>query len=220
MTTDTSPLRYFGIVEQSREARLLRFLLQTAVDSIGGDEGSLLVHDPQAGDLRFAMTVGNDEAERKMIGLRLPMGAGITGLAASTHEVQVGAPVYHDLEQTKRKGSEPEAVVAAPMLSDERLIGVITTVSFEKGRRYSAREANICGRFATLAAVIVEQHQKISALDSRTVLAITGANADVNARLQEIDASLKRIVEQHPQALAQASAILGSLEMALGKPKR
>jgi len=87
MTTDTSPLRYFGIVEQSREARLLRFLLQTAVDSIGGDEGSLLVHDPQAGDLRFAMTVGNDEAERKMIGLRLPMGAGITGLAASTHEV-------------------------------------------------------------------------------------------------------------------------------------
>lgn len=220
MTTDTSPLRYFGVVAESREARLLRFLLQTAVDSIGGEEGSLLVFDPKANDLTWAMTVGNEEAERKLIGTRLPLGVGITGLAAATHEVQVGAPVYHDLEQTKRKGSEPEAVVAAPMLTDDKLIGVITTVSFQPGRRFSAKEANICGRFATLAAVIVEQHQKISALDTRAVLPISGTDTETNAKLREIDTSLKRIVEQHPEALTQVSAIVASLEMALGKPKR
>ena len=221
MTPDTSsPLAYFGVAPESKEAQLLRFLLQTAVDAIGGDEGSLLVYDPKANDLAWAMTVGNAESERKLLGARLPMGKGLTGLAAATHEVQVGAPIYHDVEQTKRKSSDPEAVVAAPMLTDEKLIGVITTVSFETGRRFGAKEANICGRFAKLAAVIVEQHQKISALDSRAMLPISGKDPETNARLQEIDASLKNIVEHHPETLRQVSAIIASLELALGRPRR
>ncbi|HYC15225.1 MAG TPA: GAF domain-containing protein [Stellaceae bacterium] len=220
MTQDASPLRYFGIVPESMEAKLLRFVLETAVASIGGEEGSLLVYDPKANDLTWAMTVGSEEAEKKLLGTRLPMGAGITGLAAATHEVQVGAPIYHDIEQTKRKSSDPEAVVAAPMLTDEKLIGVITTVSFESGRRFSAKEANICGRFAKIAAVIVEQHQKITAADDRALLATSGKDTETNARLQEIDASLKNIVEHHPAALAQVSAIVASLELALGRPKR
>jgi GAF domain-containing protein len=220
MTTAPSPLRYFGILPESREARLLRYLLETAVEAIRGDEGSLLIHDREAGDLRWAMTVGDPESERKLLGQRLGIGQGITGLAAATHEVQVGAPIYHDIEQTKRRGSEPEAVVAAPMVSGEALIGVITVVSFETGRRFGAAEAKLAGRLATIAAVLVEQYQRISAPAGRSAISAGGTDPEINAKLREIDAALQRIVEQHPEAVAQVAAIVGSLESALHKPTR
>jgi GAF domain-containing protein len=199
---------------------MLRFLLQTAVDAIGGDEGSLLAYDPGANDLCFAMTVGNDEAESRLVGQRLPIGAGVTGLAAATRQVQVGAPVYHDIEQTKRKGADPEAVLAAPMVDDDRLIGVFTVVSFAAGRRFGAKEANIGGRLATVGTIVVQQHLKIAALGERSLLTLSGADPEVNARLDEIDASLKRIVAQWPETLAQISAMLASFEIVLGKTRK
>ena len=48
MKDDPSPLRYFGIQEESREERLLRLLLESVVQAVGGEEGSLLVHDATA----------------------------------------------------------------------------------------------------------------------------------------------------------------------------
>jgi GAF domain-containing protein len=219
MSTDPSPLRYFGIVEESREARLLRLLLETVVQAVGGDEGSLLVHEPEAGDLRFAMTVGSNATERALFLQRVPLGAkSVVGLAAATHDVQIGAPVYTDVHKTElrdQKSTRPEVVIAAPLLSDDQLLGVITAVSFNHEKRFGTAEAQLCGRLATVAAVLIEQHQKLAAAE-KAVPAATGAlNPEAALRLEEISRALYRIAARQPAALAQVGALVASVEAAL-----
>jgi len=215
MSTDPSPLRYFGILEESREARLLRLLLESVVQAVGGEEGSLLVHDAAAGDLRFAMTVGDRASEEKLLGQHVPLGEGITGLAAATFEVQTGAPTFHNVQQTDVKSSGPEAVIAAPMVSNDQLLGVITSVSFKPGKRFDSSDARLCGRLATVAAVMIEQHMKLAQRDERSAIAGTDIDPRKNAQLAEIGRSLHRIADKKPEALAQVAAIIASVETAL-----
>ena len=76
---------YLGILPQTSEAEILRLLIQTGAQIVDAEEGSLLVVDEESDDLRFAMTVGSEESEAKLLGQRVPLGKGITGLAATTH---------------------------------------------------------------------------------------------------------------------------------------
>lgn len=148
--------RYFGMPPGGRIAVALRHSLETAVAMVGGDEGSLLAYDEDANDLCFVATVGNPDSERALLGQRVPLGQGITGLAAESGEVQVGAPNYKDITQTERLGAGPEAVVAAPILAGDDLYGVVTSVSFAAGRRFGAREAELYARFAGIFAALLE----------------------------------------------------------------
>jgi GAF domain-containing protein len=156
---------YLGIRPSSPTEATLRLLIWTGLQILGADEGSLLVLDPATSDLRFVMTLGNETSGTMLIGQRIAVGEGITGLAAATREVQIGAPVYRDIAQSVRvDGSAPEAVIAAPMLIEERLIGVITGVSFAKGHRFDSQAGRMFGGFAVIAGVIVDQEQRLAAL--------------------------------------------------------
>src|SRR5581483_7371202 len=100
------------------EELVLRLLIELGMQVVDAHEGSLLVHDREKGDLVFAMTVGGGGG---LVGQRLPMNKGLTGLAAATREVQIGAPTFHlageGKVESKATGSKtPQAVIAAPML--------------------------------------------------------------------------------------------------------
>jgi len=194
---------------------MLRFLLETALEAVSGDEGSLLVLDREASELRFAMTAGNKESEQKLLGQRVPLGKGITGLAAATHEVQVGAPTYRDVEQTEGRSHDPEAVVAAPMLLDDELLGVVTVVSFAAGRRFDSSVARLVGRLAALAAVLVSQHREISGLRARVGLGDGAQGQSRDARLHAIELAASRIGRKRPGSLPQLLTIVQSFEDAL-----
>lgn len=207
MTAPRSPLAYFGIEPESREARILRLVVETVVQGVDGDEGSLLVAAPEAGDLYFAMTIGDEESEKTLLGQRVPMGQGLTGLAAATQEVQVGAPTFKDVAQTEKKSTGPEAVLAAPMVIGDRLIGVVTAVSFRDGKRFTARDATFAGRLATIAAVIVDQTMRL-------------AGAVEDPTRAAIDDSVGSIAARYPEALPQLAAMLSSFEAALSARRR
>ena len=59
-----------------------------------GAQGSLLVLDEKKKELVFAMTVGNRSSEMTLIRQRVPLGKGITGLAAQMRGAQIGAPAF------------------------------------------------------------------------------------------------------------------------------
>src|SRR5260370_14996731 len=143
---------YLGLLPATPEAAALRQIVEIGVGVIQADEGVLLVMDADGGDLRFAMTVGNGDSENTLLGQRVPIGSGITGLAAATRQVQVGAPVYKDVAQTERLSEGPESVIAAPMLLGELVVGVLTAVTFKKGRIFNSQEAVLYARLARLSA--------------------------------------------------------------------
>jgi transcriptional regulator with GAF, ATPase, and Fis domain len=199
---------------QSHTASVLRMLLRTGMELIKADESSLLVVDKEADCLRFAMTVGSDRSERALFGQAVPFGSGWTGRAASTREVQVGAPIYKDIRQIERaegSGNDPEAVIAAPMVLDDQLVGVITAVSFEKGRRFDSQVARQFGAFAVIGAVLVNQEQRLARLESSQGLMETLADPAA----QEIKEIVTRIAATRPASLPNIASLLGDMERML-----
>lgn len=199
---------YLSIASQSSEASVLRVLVELGVQAIDADEGSLLVLDPRKNELIFTMVVGVDDSA--LLGKRVPVGKGLTGLAAVTREVQIGAPTYVVGHESKG-GQGPQAVIAAPMLVHDECVGVITAVSFKHGRRFQQREAALYGKLATVAALIVQQRHALDAVASAST---TREHHELSHKLHErtIARSVLRIARVAPDALAHVADVLRSIE--------
>jgi len=215
VTSDQYLERYFGVVAGGRLPRAVRTALAWAVDPTGGSEGSLLAHDEQANDLCFVMTARNPESEAALLGQRVPLGQGITGLAAASGEVQVGAPVFKDVQQTERLSDGPEAVLAAPVQLGEELVGVITAVTFEPGRRFGAAEAGRFARAAAVIAALLEAARGQVAAGGLQPLAY-GAAAQ---REEAVIERLRLLARRDPDAVAAIEQLLQAVERlaALGR---
>ncbi len=206
--------RYLGILPSTPEEKILRMLIELGCEVVGGEEGSLLVYDKDADVLRFAMTVGDPESEKKLRGQSVPLGAGLTGLAAATLEVQTGAPTFKDVDQNERTGDDatPDAVIAAPMASGDELVGVITAVSFADGKRFSSKDARLYAGFAAIAAIVVDLRRRLSAYESADG---GGAARDESerARLErQILASVQALIAGDTARLKTVASLLAAIE--------
>jgi transcriptional regulator with GAF, ATPase, and Fis domain len=203
--------RYLSIPSASEAENTVRMVIRMGLLVTDAEEGSLLVLDEQTNELCFVMTVGNSASEKALRGQRVPVGKGITGLAAATLEVQIGAPTYKDIHQAARadgSAADPEAVMAAPMMVGERLVGVITAASFSKGKHFHTRDATLFGGFGALAGVLIGQLRQLSA---------TKQEAGVEPVLEqgpqfEIARSIARISEVGPHAMEDLVVLLANLE--------
>lgn len=209
--TSTPLTTYLAIAPQSPEEAVLRLLIELGIQVVGADEGSLLVLDEAAGDLVFAMTVGSRGSEDALKGQRVPLGQGLTGLAAATHEVQLGSPTFSQVQQAREGGQAegPQAVIAAPMLVADNVVGVITAVSFAQGKRFGSKEADLYARVAAVAGVVVQQRHRINTLQGETKPATGEAPTGAEAAIMS---SVSRIAQSRPEALTHVVALLDSVE--------
>lgn len=225
MTDSNSVLAdHLGLPERSAEQAILQLLIELAAQVVGAEEGSLLVLDRSQGppgDLVFALTVGSSESEGALAGQRVPVGQGLTGLAALTHEVQIGAPTYDGVRQAERGDAapgQPSSVIAAPMLVDDTLVGVITAVSFEPGKRFSRDDANLYARAASVAGVVVDQRRRLDGLEIlRSAESAATGGGERDRLLAEILGTVTRIAQASPRQLAEVARVLSSLEALLGR---
>jgi sigma-B regulation protein RsbU (phosphoserine phosphatase) len=211
---------YLGISYQSPEDKVLRLLIELGGQFVGAEEGSLLVLDDEARELVFAMTVGSGASEEALVGQRVPLGAGITGLAAQTHEVQIGAPTFDTDQAAEHKTAEgrPKSVLAAPMLIGDRLVGVITAVSFRPDKRFGSADATLYGRIAAVAGVVVEQRRKLSAIEALQRGEAAPAPVNEAERLDgQILDTVSRLVAARPGVKARIARLLADVESLMGE---
>lgn len=205
---------YLGVSSHSSEEKVLRLLIELGAQFAGAQEGSLLVLDDEKAELVFAMTIGSAASEESLIGQRVPLGEGLVGLAAQTHEVQIGAPKF-DVTDTKADGErgKPKAVLAAPMLIDDRLIGVLTAVSFQEDKRFGIPDAMLYGRIAAVAGVVVEQRRRIDAVEALKQEQTMPAAVSAEERLdQQIVESVQRLTRVDPDAKPRVAQLLSVIE--------
>lgn len=204
---------YLGITAKSPEEGVLRLLIELGAQFVGADEGSLLVWDADQSELVFAMTLGSGESEKNLIGQRVPLGEGITGLAAQTREVQVGAPTL-GVEQAVA----PRSVLAAPMLVVDDLAGVITAVSFAPNKYFSAADALLYGRLASVAGVVIEQRRRLAAVEAVLSGAPLPPSTREDERLShEIVEACTALVRKRPSAKAHIRRLLVDIESLVGE---
>jgi GAF domain-containing protein len=206
--------RYLNVRPESDVENALRLIVQTGVLVIDAEEGSLLAYDDEARNLCFTMNTGSEAAQRIIVGQRVPLNMGITGLAAATREVHIGSPTYKDVRQLERADSgskDPEAVIAAPMVLHDNLIGVITAVSFKPGKRFTSRDARVYGSFAAIAALVIDQEQRLGRYE-RSAERPFAASAVADEAEAQIAASVGRIARERPYLLRHVAGLLERTE--------
>ena len=173
-----------GLSRLSEEARVLQLLVELGCEVVGGDEGSIALRDGD--ELVFVLTTTSGDQD--IIGERIGLGQGLTGLAAMTGDVQIGAPTYVLDGQhipTEDGVTRPAAVLAAPMFAGGEVIGVITAVSHDASVRFTGAHARLYGMIGHVAGIVVHQRQALEQ-------AAGHADDGVEARLGQRLASLSR----------------------------
>lgn len=185
---------------------------------LGADEGSMLVAEPDGKSLRFVLVADRDgilpdsSESFALIGKCVPIGEGVTGMAAMTHDVQTSAAAdgagipFHRVRGDRR----PNAVLAAPMLLGERLLGVITAVSFDRRRTFSPYQAQTYGMLANVAAGIVDLRRRLAEEAGGTAAAGTEGDAE-----QSLAREVLALVRKRPgrvEALRRIVAAMGDFE--------
>ena len=210
--------RYLGLMPATGEDQVLRLIVETGVRAVGADEGSLLVYDPEANDLTFVMTYGSKESESVLIGQRVPFGQGLAGLAAETGEVQIGAPRYKDVRQSETMGGI-KAVISAPMMLGDKLIGVITAVSNKDDKRFSMDDAQLYACLATVAALVVNQALMLRARDVNVDAAtLQPAALSADPLAQDVLERVARLLQRDTGTVRQLARMLEAVEAMVGAP--
>ena len=200
-------------------------IIGVGIRILGADEGSLLVAEPDGKNLRFAMVAGPDGempgglAGESIVGKSIPIGEGVTGMAAMTHDVQTasaaggaGAEAFRRV----RGDGTPNAVLAAPMLLGDMLVGVLTAVSFDRRKAFSSEQARTYGMLANIAATVVDQQRRLERVAAHDggdgAKGTAGAAVAPESAEEALVGQVLAIAGKRPQRLDALKGILSALE--------
>ncbi len=150
-----------GIKNPKKLKYAFELLIKTGLKLLKADEGSLLVYRKEFNDLQFASTTSKISDSEALIGKTVPVGRGIVGMAALTREVQTAKRAQGGEFFEVEDDGTPSCVIAAPVIIDEELTGVISAVSFDFDKSFTIEDCENFYILASLGAVIIKQEQQL-----------------------------------------------------------
>lgn len=214
---DSAAWNALGLLDPRSVRFAMDQLVRAGLGVLGADQGSLLLAEPRAKRLRFAMVVDAredappDAPGSNLVGSTVPYGEGITGMAALTRDVQSAAAADGASFYRVEGDGSPSAVLAAPLLSGDRLLGVLTAVSFDRRKVFSPGDARLYGIFANVAAIVIEQQRRLELLSAAgPPAAVPGPEQDERALVEAVLAFVRARPGRAP-ALANLLADLDRL---------
>ncbi len=202
--------------------RLLDLLTNSVTDLLNAEAGSLLlVTDDDTGDLEFKVVSGG--GGKNLIGVRVPAGRGLVGEVAAT-----ARPVLvNDASNDPRWGGEfakgtfrTNSVLAVPLLTQNRVIGVLEVLNKSRGGGFSADDVQLLTAFAAQAAVAIENARLFQMTDMQLSQRVNELET-----LERIDVELNRSLDLRRvaeitvrAAMDTAGASAGMLGLLVGEP--
>jgi GAF domain-containing protein len=176
-----------GVVGSEESFRaLLAAIVEVARSIFGAKASSILLLDEATEELVFEAVVG--EGEDTLLGTRFPAGKGIAGWVLATQTPLVIDDVQQDPRFAKDvaedTGYVPSGLMAAPLLHDERALGVLSVLDRPEQSLFSLKEMELLGLFANQASIAVDLLLK--ARKANTVLEQSEGDLEVVARLAAV----------------------------------
>ena len=176
-----------GVLGSSESFRELLGAIVTVARSIfGAKASSILLLDEDTSELVFEAVVG--EGEESLLGVRFPAGHGIAGWVLATRTPLILEDVKSDPrfagDVAEDTGFVPSGLMAAPLLHEERALGVLEVLDRPERSHFSLQEMDLLGLFANQAAIAVDL--LLRARRAERILQEHGGDLDVVARLAEI----------------------------------
>lgn len=194
-----------GVLASEDEfARLLRSIVEVARAIFGAKASSIFLLDEQTDELVFAAVAGDQD--QFLVGRRMPASQGIAGWVAGSRTPLVLEDVRSDprfaRDVAEDTGYVPSGMMAAPLLEEERVLGVLQVLDRPQRSRFSLQEMELLGLFASQAAIALALLGTARA--ARAALAGDGSAA----RLADLAGKLDRL---EGDRRAGADALLDSL---------
>ena len=162
---------------------LLQSIVEVARAIFGAKASSIFLLDEDADELVFEAVAG--EGEGTLVGRRLPAGQGIAGWVLVTRQPLVVEDVTSDprfsRDAAESTGYVPRGLMAVPLLSEERALGVLQVLDRPQDTRFTLAEMDVLSLFANQAAIALDLLQR--ARRASQVLAGEGSGAAAVARL-------------------------------------
>lgn len=179
--------------------------LDLAVEVAEADVGSLLLADPQTGDLEFKVVTG--EQGRALRGTRLKTGEGIAGWVGKTGKSLIINDVHLDTKWASylacRIGYSTRNILCTPLLTGDRTLGVIEVLNKRQGRDFDVTDQELsevlAGHLATLIEnsrlyqETVEKIWRLSAL--METASVVSSSLDLNEVLDLVMNAAKDVVQ-------------------------
>ncbi len=184
---------------------LLQSILESAVEILNCEAGSLLMMDHATDELVFKVTVG--PVATSLVNRRMPAGQGLVG-----HAVQTGEPVIvNDVTRSpewfsnndQKTGFTTHAILAIPLKVKDRVLGVVEVINKKDGTIFSLDDQELLSSFASQAVIAIENAR----LYTMTDLALA-------ARVEELSV-MQRIDRELNTSLDTTTAMRITLEWAM-----
>jgi GAF domain-containing protein len=185
-------------LESELQTTLLRSIVGATVAIFEAEAASISLYRPASDTLEFVVACGNQG--QGVVGLSIPASEGIAGYAFSGGE----AIAIADPEADPRFGKDfsqgtgyvPRSILAVPMQSGQRVLGVLEVLD-KRGGPFTMSDMALGSTFAEQAAIAIQLGAR--ALDARDVLhtilsgdLLEGPDADPDALDELVSAATRQ----------------------------
>jgi GAF domain-containing protein len=192
---------------------LLSAITETARQLFGAQACSVALLSDDDSELVY--TTASGAGADTVVGMRLPSGRGLAGWVAAS-----GQPVaISDLRTDPRWASDvaestgylPRALLAVPVQSPQRLVGVLTVLDRDAGRPDSDRDIQLLSLFADQAALAVEAVRAFERMGSVLLGALVAAAEDHSGDLSAALEGIAATADDDIAELAELAAVFATL---------
>ncbi|MER6191892.1 GAF domain-containing protein [Streptomyces cyaneofuscatus] len=164
---------------------LLQSVVEVARAIFGAAASSVLLLDEETDELVFGAVSG--EGQEFLVGRRFPAGRGIAGWVATSGEPMVVDDLSTDpsFDRSLAESTEyvPDSLMAAPLISDSRVLGVLEVLDASPQARSGVRELDLLAMFARQAAAALRVITPEPAAAASAGRALDGAEREDALRL-------------------------------------
>lgn len=168
--------RLFAAIEANSRAvlpsaslELLQSIVDAAATIFGAAAASVCLVDGAQETLTFKVAYGVGRED--IVGRRIPVNQGIAGYVAMTGQPIAVSNVQQDprfkSDFAKSTGYVPRAILATPLLSGDRVIGVMEVLDKISAPAFGLEDMELLGVFARQAALAIHQSQQFDRLGTQ-----------------------------------------------------
>ena len=198
---------------------LLQNILDSAVNILNCEAGSLFLVDEQTKELIFRVTVG--PVAKDLLGQRLPAGSGIVGRAVTAR----GPVIENDVKRStgwsantdEKTGFTTRALMAAPLQIKDNVMGVIEVINRRDGLPFVDEDQALLTAFAGQAAVALENARLYTLTDQELAARVEELSVmqridrELNASL-EMDRAMRITLEWAMRQSGADAGLIGMIE--------
>src|SRR5512142_1943073 len=153
---------------------LLNSIVEAAAKIFGAASASILLINEEEQVLEFKIACGH--VEQDVIGSKFPLDKGIAGYVAMTGQPiatsHASQDARFDREFAESTGYVPESILATPLLSGDRIIGVMEVLDKINAQSFGMQDMELLGMFARQAALAIDQAQQIARIEEAIILGL------------------------------------------------